>query len=62
MEKFILYNIDTSEKIAEGYDIFMCQDLIYMFFDHGINNIQIQHIKKEEGEQDGVYLWSRTLG
>lgn len=50
MEKFILYDIDRHEKIAEGYDIFMCQDLIYMFFDHGVDNIQIQHIKEKKGE------------
>lgn len=50
MEKFILYNIDTGEKIAEGYDVFMCQDLIYMYFDKGVDNIQIQHIKEKKGE------------
>ena len=49
MEKFILYNIDTGEKIAEGYNLFMCQDLIYMYFDCGVvDNIQIQHIKEEK--------------
>lgn len=51
MEKFIIYDIDRHEKIAEAYTIFMCQDMIYAYFDYGIDNIQIQHIKNEEGEK-----------
>lgn len=48
MEKFIIYDIDMHEKIGEAYDTFMCQDMLYMFWDHGIDNIQVQHIKEEE--------------
>ncbi len=51
MEKFIIYDIDRHEKIAEAYTIFMCQDMIYAYFDYGIDNIQIQHVKSEKGEK-----------
>ena len=52
MDKFILYNVDTHEKIAEAYDAYMCQDMLWMFWDHNIDNIQIQRIKvKKEGEK-----------
>ena len=51
-DKFILYNVDTHEKIAEAYDDFMCQDMLYMFWEHGVDNIQVQHIRvKKEGEK-----------
>ena len=45
MKKFIMYDIDRHEKIAEAYDEYMCQDMLCMFWDHGIDNIQIQQIK-----------------
>lgn len=51
MEKFIMYDIDRHEKIGEAYDWYMCQDMLYMFWEHDINNIQIQRMKFEkEGE------------
>ena len=51
MEKFIMYDVDRHEKIGEAYDWYMCQDMLDMFFEHNVNNIQIQHIKLEkEGE------------
>ena len=48
MEKFIMYNVDLQEKIGEAYDVYMCQDMLWMFWEHGVDNIQIQHIKGEE--------------
>ena len=52
MEKFIMYDVDRHEKIAEAYDKFMCRDVLWMFWDHGINNIQIQRIElNKEGEE-----------
>lgn len=48
MDKFVLYDVDMHEKIAEAYDGYMCQDMLWMFWDHGIDNIQIQHIKVEK--------------
>jgi len=51
MEKFIIYDIDRHEKIGEAYDAYMCQDMFWMFWDHGVDNIQIQYVKSEEGEK-----------
>lgn len=51
MEKFIIYDIDRHEKIGEAYDVYMCQDMLWMFWEHGVDNIQVQHIKSEEGEK-----------
>lgn len=52
MRKFIMYDVDRHEKIAEAYDEFMCQDMLWMFWDHKINNIQIQMVElNKEGEE-----------
>ena len=41
---FMIYDIDRNEKIGEAYDVYMCQDMLYLFWSHGIDNIQIQRI------------------
>lgn len=51
MEKFIIYDIDRHEKIGEAYDIYMCLDMLEMFWNHDVDNIQVQHIKNKEGEK-----------
>lgn len=52
MRKFIMYDVDRHEKIAEAYDGYMCQDMLWMFWDHKINNIQVQMIElNKEGEE-----------
>ena len=52
MKEFIMYDVDRHEKIAEAYDEFMCQDMLWAFWDHGINNIQIQMVElNKEGEE-----------
>lgn len=45
MKKFIMYDINRNEKIGEAYDEYMCKDMLDMFWDHGIDNIQIQQVK-----------------
>ncbi len=45
MKKFIIYDINRNEKIGEAYDEYMCKDMLDMFWDHGIDNIQIQQVK-----------------
>ena len=52
MKKFIMYDVDRHEKIAEAYDVYMCQDMLQMFWEHGVNNIQVQMIElNKEGEK-----------
>ena len=53
MIKFIMYDIDRHEKIAEAYDKFMCESMLEAFWDYQINNIQIQRIKTIEKEVEG---------
>ena len=48
---YVIYDVDRHEKIGEAYDEFMCQDMLYMFWDHEINNMQVQRIVTE-GEVD----------
>ena len=44
MEKFILYDIDRHEKVAEAYDYLMCESMLELFWEHDINNIQVQRV------------------
>lgn len=42
MKIFVIYDIDRHEKIGEAYDKFMCESMLEMFWEHGIENIQVQ--------------------
>ena len=51
---FVMFDIDRHEKIGEAYDVYMCQDMLWMFWEHNVDNIQIQRIvEKGEEEVDG---------
>ena len=53
-EIFIIYDIDRHEKIGEAYDTYMCQDMLWLFWNAGIENMQIQRIFIETSESEEV--------